>query len=169
MSKKEITSRLANRFKIVDLSELWAYLDAYESDLPWLRFGQDVAFTVESFPGETFHGQISFIEPEVDRKTRTIPIRVNAPNTDALKPGMFVRGVVQSRIAEDDRSTHLNLQGNGLAPCTRKSSKTAPANATPAAWTCPSRSWAMSQARNRPLWSCPLPRFSEQVNVPSSM
>ena len=104
-------------FKIVDLSELWAYLDAYESDLPWLRFGQDVAFTVESFPGETFHGQISFIEPEVDRKTRTIPIRVNVPNTDGkLKPGMFVRGVVQSRIAEDGQVYAPEFAGKWISP-----------------------------------------------------
>ncbi|MFO8026115.1 MAG: efflux RND transporter periplasmic adaptor subunit, partial [Opitutales bacterium] len=69
-------------FKIVDLSVLWANLAAYESDLPWLRYGQEVDFTVESFPGETFQGQIAFIEPEVDPVTRTIPIRVNVPNPE---------------------------------------------------------------------------------------
>jgi Cu(I)/Ag(I) efflux system membrane fusion protein len=76
-----------------------------------------VAFTVESFPGETFHGQISFIEPEVDRKTRTIPIRVNVPNTDGkLKPGMFVRGVVQSRIAEDGQVYAPEFAGKWISP-----------------------------------------------------
>ncbi|MGE9293698.1 MAG: efflux RND transporter periplasmic adaptor subunit [Puniceicoccales bacterium] len=86
-------------FKIVDLSELWATLDAYESDLPWLREGQDVTFTVESVPGETFHGEIVFIEPVVDRKTRTIPVRLNVPNGDErLKPGMFVRAEVKARL-----------------------------------------------------------------------
>jgi Cu(I)/Ag(I) efflux system membrane fusion protein len=104
-------------FKIVDLSELWAYLDAYESELPWLRFGQDVAFTVESFPGETFHGQISFINPEVDRKTRTIPIRVIVPNEDGkLKPGMFVRGVVKARLAEDGQVFAPEFAGKWISP-----------------------------------------------------
>lgn len=104
-------------FKIVDLSVLWAYLDAYESDLPWLRYGQDVTFTVESFPGEAFHGQIAFIEPLVDRKTRTIPIRVNVPNDGIrLKPGMFVRGVVQSRLTEDGRVYAPEFSGKWISP-----------------------------------------------------
>lgn len=104
-------------FKIVDLSVLWAYLDAYESDLPWLRYGQEVTFTVESFPGEEFHGQIAFIEPLVDRKTRTIPVRVNVPNDGTrLKPGMFVRGVVQSRLAENGRVYAPEFSGKWISP-----------------------------------------------------
>ncbi|WP_269522524.1 efflux RND transporter periplasmic adaptor subunit [Coraliomargarita parva] len=104
-------------FRIVDLSVLWADLDAYESDLPWLRFGQKVTFTVESFPGESFHGQITFIEPEVNRKTRTIPVRVNVPNADGrLKPGMFVRGVVQSRLAENGKVYAPELAGKWISP-----------------------------------------------------
>lgn len=104
-------------FKIVDLSVLWAYLDAYESDLPWLRFGQEVAFMVEAIPGETFYGQIAFIEPEVNRKTRTIPIRVNVPNEDGkLKPGMFVRGIVESRLAEDGKVYAPEFAGKWISP-----------------------------------------------------
>jgi len=104
-------------FKIVDLSRLWAYLDAYESDLPWLRYGQDVSFSVEAMPGETFHGQIAFIEPEVDRKTRTVPIRVNVPNPDGkLKPGMFVRGTVASRLAENGKVYAPEFAGKWISP-----------------------------------------------------
>jgi len=104
-------------FKIVDLSSLWAYLDAYESDLPWLRYGQDVTFTVEAIPGETFHGQIAFIEPEVNRKTRTVPVRVNVPNPDGrLKPGMFVRSTVASRLAEDGKVYAPEFAGKWISP-----------------------------------------------------
>lgn len=104
-------------FRIVDLSVLWAYLDAYESDLTWLRYGQDVSFTVESFPGETFHGQIAFIEPEVNRRTRTIPIRVNVPNEDGLlKPGMFVRAVVKSGLADDGKVYAPEFSGKWISP-----------------------------------------------------
>ena len=104
-------------FKIVDLSRLWAYLDAYESDLPWLRYGQDVAFSVEAIPGQTFHGQVAFIEPEVNRKTRTVPIRVNVPNPEStLKPGMFVRGIVASRLAEDGKVYAPEMAGKWISP-----------------------------------------------------
>lgn len=104
-------------FKIVDLSVLWANLAAFESDLPWLRYGQKVSFTVESFPGETFHGQIAFIEPVVDPMSRTIPIRVNVANEgERLKPGMFVRALVKSRLAADGLVYAPDFTGKWISP-----------------------------------------------------
>lgn len=104
-------------FRIVDLSELWAYLDAFESDLAWLRLGQDVSFSVAAMPGESFHGKIAFIDPEVNRKTRTVPIRVNVPNPDGLlKPGMFVRAVVASRLAENGKVYAPEFTGKWISP-----------------------------------------------------
>jgi Cu(I)/Ag(I) efflux system membrane fusion protein len=104
-------------FKIVDLSELWLSLNAYESDLFWLRYGQAVEFTVEAYPGENFTGKIVFIAPELDRKTRTIPIRVNVPNpAGRLKPGMFARAIVQSRIAENGQVYAPDLAGKWISP-----------------------------------------------------
>jgi Cu(I)/Ag(I) efflux system membrane fusion protein len=104
-------------FSIVDLSELWLFLDAYESDLAWLRFGQDVAFSVAAMPGESFHGKIAFIDPEVNRKTRTVPIRVNVPNPDGLlKAGMFVRAVVASRLAEHGKVYAPEFAGKWISP-----------------------------------------------------
>ncbi len=104
-------------FRIVDLSNLWAELDAYESDLPWLRYGQDVVFSVEGVPGETFHGQISFIEPEVNRKTRTVAVRVNVPNPGGrLKPGMFVRSIVSARLAAGGKVYAPEFAGKWISP-----------------------------------------------------
>lgn len=104
-------------FRIVDLTELWLNLDAYESDITWLRYGQEVAFSVESFPGEEFHGRIAFIEPEVDRKTRTVSIRVNVPNQDGrLKPGMFARGDVAVKMAEGGQVFAPEFAGKWISP-----------------------------------------------------
>jgi Cu(I)/Ag(I) efflux system membrane fusion protein len=104
-------------FEIVDLSKLWLFLDAYESDLPWLRFGQEVSFTVEAWPGETFFGKIAFIEPELNRKTRTVGVRVDVPNADhRLKPGMFARGTVQAKIAEGGQVYAPDLAGKWISP-----------------------------------------------------
>lgn len=104
-------------FRVVDLDVLWAYLNAYESDLPWLRFGQEVTFSVESFPGEFFNGRIAFIAPEVNRKTRTIPIRINVSNRDGrLKPGMFIRGVVKSRLADNGEVYAPELADKWISP-----------------------------------------------------
>jgi Cu(I)/Ag(I) efflux system membrane fusion protein len=76
-----------------------------------------VTFTVEAFPGKTFVGKISFLNPEVDLKTRTIPIRVNVPNEEGrLKPGMFVRATVASRIGENGRVFAPDMSGKWISP-----------------------------------------------------
>jgi len=86
-------------YTIADLSGVWVNLDAYESDLLWLRLGQSVEFEAVAYPGRTFIGEIAFIDPLLDEMTRTVKVRVNAANPDAtLKPGMFVRARVSSRI-----------------------------------------------------------------------
>lgn len=104
-------------FKIVDLSDLWLFLDAYESDLAWLRYGQKVSFTVEAYPGETFGGTISFIEPEMNRKTRTVRIRVDVPNADGrLKPGMFASALVSAQVAAGGQVYVPDLAGKWICP-----------------------------------------------------
>ncbi len=87
-------------FTIADLSRVWIMLEAYESELAKLRYGQKVGFTTESWPGKTFHGMITFISPVMDTKTRVVKVRVDAPNPNGkLKPGMFVRAVVKSAMS----------------------------------------------------------------------
>jgi len=104
-------------FRIADLSVLWLQLEAYESDLLWLRYGQEVVFTVESFPGEAFEGIIAFIEPKVDPRTRTVQVRVNVPSPDErLKPGMFARGIVKSVLAADGSAIDPDLAGKWISP-----------------------------------------------------
>lgn len=104
-------------YTLADLSRVWLMLDAYESDLPWLRYGQPVSFKVESFGDEVFAGQIAFISPVLDEKTRTVRIRVNVDNTDGrLRPGMFARGTVQSRISSGEKVVSYELAGKWISP-----------------------------------------------------
>ncbi len=87
-------------YTIADLSQLWAQLEAYESDLPWLREGQELTFTSTAFPGEQFQAVIDFIDPVLDPASRTVRVRAVVDNPDGrLKPEMFVSGVVSSRLA----------------------------------------------------------------------
>lgn len=86
-------------FVINDLSHVWVKLDAYEPDLPWIRYGQEVTFTTPSFPGKTYKGKIIFIEPVLDMATRTVKVRVDAENPDyELKPHMFVNAEIEAEI-----------------------------------------------------------------------
>ena len=87
--------------QVMNPSQLWLQLEAYERDLTWLRPGLPVAFTVEAFPGEPFEGEVSFIDPHVDPRSRTVRVRVEVPNPEhRLKPGMFARGSILMRIGE---------------------------------------------------------------------
>ena len=104
-------------YTIADLSQVWVKLDAYESDLSWLRYGQTVEFTTISYPGETFTGTISFIAPLVNPATRTVQVRVNVPNAHGkLKPEMFVKAKVQSRVAAGGRVMEPHLAGKWICP-----------------------------------------------------
>ncbi len=104
-------------FTINTLDQLWVLFDAYESDKPWLRFGQKISFTAEAIPGEIFEGLISFIAPELDPKTRTVKVRVNFENPDeVLKPGMFVRGIVSAQVAGSGRVIDPSLAGKWISP-----------------------------------------------------
>jgi membrane fusion protein, copper/silver efflux system len=84
----------ARLMRVAGLSRVWAQFEAYERDLGRLRVGTPMQFTVESFPGQTFSGAISFIDPVVDAERRTARVRVQVANPGArLKPGMLVRGL----------------------------------------------------------------------------
>ena len=106
-----------NIYTIADLSRVWVIFDAYESDLPWLAFGQNITFSAEAIPGETFKGHIAFIDPVLDAKTRTVKVRMNVQNPDGLiKPGMFVQGTIQATLDGDGKAINPELANKWICP-----------------------------------------------------
>ena len=104
-------------YTLADLSHLWIKLDAYESDLPWIRYGQEVEFSTEAYPGQVFKGKISFRDPILNAKTRTVKVRLNVDNPDGkLKPGMFVRSVLRARVAQGGAAMEPELAGKWICP-----------------------------------------------------
>lgn len=103
VTKREVTEGMYLRtgspiYTIADISRVWVILDAYESDLPWLKTGTEIEFTSEAMPGKVFSGKLSFIDPFVNEKTRTAAVRVETENPSyALKPGMYVKAVYRFR------------------------------------------------------------------------
>ena len=104
-------------YTLADLSRLWVKLDAYESDLPWIRYGQEVEFSTEAYPGQVFKAKISFRDPILNAKTRTVKVRLNVDNSDGkLKPGMFVRGVLRAKVAQGGAAMAPELAGKWICP-----------------------------------------------------
>ncbi|MCJ7729122.1 MAG: efflux RND transporter periplasmic adaptor subunit [Sedimentisphaerales bacterium] len=104
-------------YTIADLSEVWVKLDAYESDMMWIRYGQEVKFTTEAYAGEVFRGTISFINPVLNAQTRTVKLRVNVANPDGrLKPEMFVRAIVRSKVAASGMVMDPEMAGKWICP-----------------------------------------------------
>jgi len=107
----------AKIYTIADLSQVWVKLDAYELDMMWIRYGQAVEFAAEAYPGEVFKGTISFIDPVLNPMTRTVKLRVNVANPDGrLKPEMFVRAVVRSKVAGAGMVMDENMAGKWICP-----------------------------------------------------
>lgn len=95
-------------FTLADLSRLWVEFEAYESDLPWLKVGDKVTFTVASLPGRSFTANITFIDPVINPQTRTASVRLEVTNdAGLLKPEMFTEGRVTS--APDVATDHITI------------------------------------------------------------
>lgn len=92
-------------YDIVDLSRVWLLFDVYESDMPWAKVGSTVSFSIQSLPGETFNGKITFIDPVINPATRVATARVEVSNPGGkLKPEMFASGVIKTRLASKKES-----------------------------------------------------------------
>jgi len=77
-------------FDIADLSHLWVLADVYEQDLAAVRVGMLAELSVAYLPGRSWTGNVTWIAPVVEEKTRTVKVRVEVDNTDdQLKPEMF--------------------------------------------------------------------------------
>jgi len=83
-------------FKIANLNSVWANFDVYENQIELFKKGQDISITTNAYPNKKFNAKISFIDPVLNTRTRTLTVRAvlnNKKNT--FKPGMFIEGKVE--------------------------------------------------------------------------
>jgi membrane fusion protein (multidrug efflux system) len=89
--------------KLVNKRKLKVEYAIPEFFLPQLKIGQPVLISVDSYPGQTFAGQVTFIAPSIDKLTRTVSVQATVPNEEGnLSPGMFVH---ISQIISEQRET----------------------------------------------------------------
>ena len=83
--------------KVSNLSTVWAMFDAYENQISQLKEGQKITVTNNAYPNKEFEATVSFIDPILNTKSRTVSVRATLNNKeDILKPGMFVTAKVET-------------------------------------------------------------------------
>jgi RND family efflux transporter MFP subunit len=89
-------------FSLVDPSTMRLEAAVPASELGMVRVGARVTFTVTGYPGRSFEGRISSVNPQADPQTRQVRLFVRIPNAgQRLVAGLFAEG----RVAAEERST----------------------------------------------------------------
>ena len=75
---------------LADLSSVWLLAEIYEAQADWVKVGFPAEVSLAFLPGRTWEGQVEYIYPSLDPKTRTLKARLRFDNSDeALKPNMY--------------------------------------------------------------------------------
>ncbi len=83
-------------YTIADLSTIWVQAEVYEYELSFIQVGQSAKLTLESFPGETFPGRVTYIYPYLNKASRTVQVRLEFSNPQVrLKPDMYGMVLIQ--------------------------------------------------------------------------
>lgn len=104
-------------YRIAELDPIWLYLDLYEYDIGWVRYGQTVEVALEAFRGEKFRGIVTFIDPFLNDRTRTVKVRVNLKNADRrLKAGMYASATIRVGLLGNGGPAPTGLEGKFSCP-----------------------------------------------------
>ncbi|MDH5804867.1 MAG: efflux RND transporter periplasmic adaptor subunit [Gemmatimonadota bacterium] len=105
---------------VVDIDPIKVEVQVLEREVGLLEQGGQAQVTFAAFPGETFNGNITTINPIVDRESRTARVTVTIPNGEGrILPGMYADVALEaqrfpdrilvpkSAVLERDRRTML--------------------------------------------------------------
>jgi membrane fusion protein, multidrug efflux system len=114
--------------QIVDTGHLRLVVPVPEAYVGYMQAGQQVAFTVPTYPGQTFHAPIARISHNVDLNTRTMAVELDVRSADGrLSPGNFSNVqwpvhratpsmfVPVSAVTNDQQRTFVERVRNGKA------------------------------------------------------
>ncbi len=83
---------------MADLSSVWVLADVFESDAHAIEPGLPANMTLSYLPGERWDGEIEYVYPTVDPKTRTLKVRLRFDNPgERLKPDMYADVTMHGR------------------------------------------------------------------------
>lgn len=104
-------------YRVADLTTVWLLLELYPRDAASVRFGQEVEAEVQSLPGEIYTGRVAFVDPLVNKKTRTVAVRVEMSNFDGrLKPGDYATATIRVPAIPREEVYDPALAGKWISP-----------------------------------------------------
>jgi len=88
-------------FRIAGLDRVWVEAEVYESELALIERGQSAEVSLPYVPGRRFEGEVVFLYPYLEGKTRTGRVRIELPNPDLeLKPEMYANVTIERDLGE---------------------------------------------------------------------
>lgn len=89
-------------FSIGDISEVWVEAEVFERQVRQIHVGDEVIMTLDYLPSQVWRGEVDYIHPILDAKTRTVKARLRFKNLDFdLKPNMFAQVTIYDASAEE--------------------------------------------------------------------
>ena len=86
---------------IGNLDEVWVEAEVLERQAALVTTNASVQMTLDYLPGEVWRGNVDYVYPTLDEKTRSVKVRMRFGNPQhKLKPNMFAQITIQSRLSE---------------------------------------------------------------------
>ncbi len=77
---------------VAELDKVWVLAEVFERQAAWVKPGQSAMVELDYLPGKMWHGEVDYVYPELDPKTRTLKVRLRFDNVaQTLRPNMFAR------------------------------------------------------------------------------
>ena len=87
---------------IGQLEHIWVIGEVFERQASLVKTGDQVRMRLDYLPGRDWLGQVDYVYPSLNAKTRTAQIRVHFDNPDDfLKPGMFAQMVIETQAGAE--------------------------------------------------------------------
>jgi Cu(I)/Ag(I) efflux system membrane fusion protein len=92
----------ATILSIGDLSEVWVEAEVFERQAAQVQTGTPLTMTLDYLPGQVYKGNIDYVYPTLDAKTRTVKVRIRFKNEHGeFKPNMFAQISIHTSADQD--------------------------------------------------------------------
>ena len=106
LSQGDYVKQGQSLFTVGSTSRVWLIFNVFESGMKNIANGNEITFTTPSISNKEFKAKISFIDPLLNKQSRTATVRAEINNKgNLLKPGMLLNGVIQSSNQKQNKKT----------------------------------------------------------------